>query len=106
MIRPPSCSTLFPYTTLFRSRFVEVAQRAVRLGILTAKIEHAFPRGDGAARVVQTIGGEVRDFGADLRFLNIARRVFELALVDGVELLPGLLLLVDAREGLDRPFVR
>src|SRR5262245_63968259 len=60
MIRPPSCSTLFPYTTLFRSRFVEVGQRAERLGILAAKIEHAFPRGDGAARVVQTIGGEVR----------------------------------------------
>ena len=39
----------------------------------------------------------MRDLGPNLGFLDVAAGVVELTLVDRVELLPGLLLLVDAR---------
>src|SRR3989449_8016105 len=39
MIRRPPRSTLFPYTTLFRSRHVERVARKVAVGRLEARIE-------------------------------------------------------------------
>ena len=79
-------------------RLVEIGQSAERFRILAAEVEHALPGFDGPRRVVQSIGRQVRDLGANLRLLYVAGRVLELALVDGVELLPRLLLLVDPRE--------
>ena len=69
-----------------------------RLGVLSAQIEHGLPRLDRALRLAQLVGRDVGDLGADLRLGGVARGVLELALIDGVELLPCSLELVDARE--------
>src|SRR2546430_13473345 len=59
MIRRPPRSTLFPYTTLFRSEFVEQAEL----------IEDLQRRGmDGvAAKIAKEIGVFLKDFHADAR---------------------------------------
>ena len=69
-----------------------------RLGILTAKVEHDLPRLDRLVGLAELVGGEVRDLRADLRLRGVARGGLELALVNGVELLPRALLLVDPRQ--------
>src|SRR3712207_7846207 len=38
MIRPPPRSTLFPYTTLFRSRAADQTERRVRLDVLLLRV--------------------------------------------------------------------
>src|SRR5437773_8766560 len=50
MVRPPPCSTLFPYTTLFRSL------RAAAASVLDRHVEHARV---GPARVVELDLAEV-----------------------------------------------
>ena len=49
---------------------VEVRERGERLGILAAKIEDDLPRVDGARRIVEPLGGEVRELRADLGLLR------------------------------------
>src|SRR5256885_10415841 len=59
MIRRPPRSTLFPYTTLFRSRFRDEASGALHESALTPTIA-----ADGAGSVVrasQAAAGHVRD---------------------------------------------
>ena len=87
-------------------RLVEVRERVQRLGVLAAEIEDGLPRLDGAVGLPELVGREARDLGADLGLGRVARGVLQLALVDGVELLPGALLLVDARQGRDGALVR
>ena len=89
-----------------RPRLVEVRERVERLGVFAAQVEDGLPGLDRAFRLTELVGREVRDLRADLGLGGVARGVLELALVDGVELLPGALLLVDARERRDRAFVR
>ncbi len=57
-------------------------------------------------RLAELVGREVGDLRADLGLGRVARGVLELALVDGVELLPGALLLVDAGQRGDGAVVR
>jgi hypothetical protein len=80
---------------------VQHCQRAERLGIFTAQIEHALPALDRALQIAQALRGQVGHLGADLGLLDVAHGVVELALVDLVELVPVLGLLVDATEGRD-----
>src|SRR5690606_40356033 len=44
-IRPPPPSTLFPYTTLFRSHLVEVGELALQPGDLRLQVGQALPGG-------------------------------------------------------------
>src|SRR3712207_7361395 len=48
MIRRPPRSTLFPYTTLFRSHPVDIALQRIDLAVVTEEPEwlRAFPRGE------------------------------------------------------------
>ena len=87
-------------------RLVEVRSACERLGVLAAQIEDDLPRLDRALGLAELVRREVRDLRADLRLGRVAGGVLELALVDGVELLPRALLLVDAREGRDGALVR
>src|SRR2546425_2130074 len=52
MIRRPPRSTLFPYTTLFRSRVVGGGDRALRVRLWRAGAARAGTRGGGRLRAV------------------------------------------------------
>src|ERR1035437_3714117 len=58
MIRRPPRSTLFPYTTLFRSRSVEVSTRMLRT--LCAKEDAAAPEPGAAPAISMRIDGRSR----------------------------------------------
>src|SRR5256885_5993189 len=51
MIRRPPRSTLFPYTTLFRSRRPARSNRAARLGVFGEQIPHRVIAATGAGRI-------------------------------------------------------
>src|SRR5437879_10124261 len=64
MIRPPPRSTLFPYTTLFRSQF------AGRSGFLEEIVRAQIHCGFGVAR--RSISGSIKDEGERVEFLMFA----------------------------------
>src|SRR3989475_9562327 len=106
MIRRPPRSTLFPYTTLFRSRFqvVDVVPRALSVAHSDRRIA---PRGfpARAARVAEHAFGEVRKFDEVLVYEGVARAAESVEAVLDVGSVAGLRHLavaddVDARSGL------
>src|SRR3712207_8029009 len=71
MIRRPPRSTLFPYTTLFRSRALHPHPIGSIAGQRLPERAHAFTRGDEGAVAVAVdaleAGGELRPVGGGLR---------------------------------------
>src|SRR3712207_7555353 len=71
MIRRPPRSTLFPYTTLFRSRGAEVVGRALEVVHERARVAgEALQPGEGGARLVE----EGREDPEGLRQRGVADR--------------------------------
>src|SRR5262249_11528529 len=86
-------------------RFEQVRQGLEGFWIFAAKVEDDLPGVDRFGRIVESIGGEVRQLRANLGLGNVARSVLELALVDAIELDPLAFVRVDASERLDRRIV-
>src|SRR5207253_8696007 len=63
--RPPPCSTLFPYTTLFRSRVIAAFTSAITTGS-PYSMEHRCRRADGVYRWFQVRALPVRDTDAGI----------------------------------------
>src|SRR2546430_11677940 len=68
MIRRPPRSTLFPYTTLFRSNAHRVLERRVAIkvidedgGAVIAELARAVPIGPLSGRVIQVDAADLRD---------------------------------------------
>src|SRR3712207_8148371 len=68
MIRRPPRSTLFPYTTLFRSQLVEAVGQAGLAGVLGGQVEQADVDPAGLARLqagVQDLPGAAEGRGGE-----------------------------------------
>src|SRR5256885_17111788 len=69
MIRRPPRSTLFPYTTLFRSIVAEVLQSAEAMKAAVGHLEPLMEKAESATRgtlVLATVKGDVHDIGKNL----------------------------------------
>src|SRR5256885_9846314 len=89
MIRRPPRSTLFPYTTLFRSRSIQVYQLEVVLGVFRRKrdrehgapnrLDYDGPRSAGTQRSVYVRGRVLRERDRKSTRLNSSHLVISYA---------------------------
>src|SRR3989449_6009362 len=83
MIRRPPRSTLFPYTTLFRSLGVAAVEDLVEI------VERVHHDGERVAQLVRDAGGELPDGRHLLRLDELALQALAIGDVDADELHPA-----------------
>src|SRR3712207_8561926 len=69
MIRRPPRSTLFPYPTLFRSKYLDVARRALGAFRERAPLGVRVPAGDGQHFLIYSFNSRLRVLNAFLQAL-------------------------------------